>query len=79
MFLVCVEDGLPTKGTHSQLYLKSYTIIPIETVNVLKIIMNVLWGLQVQEPQQEEEGQAQEGTVPGLVQEGSCSGANSLY
>ena len=31
---------------------------------------------QVQEPQQDEEGQAQEGEVPGQIQGGSSLGAN---
>ena len=48
--------------------LKSYTITPIiESVNMLRVTNEVLWGFQVQEPQQEEEGQAQEGEIPGQV------------
>ena len=48
--------------------LKSYTITPIiESVNMLRVTNEVLWGFQVQDPQQEEEGQAQEGEIPGQV------------
>ena len=47
--------------------LKSYKITPIESANVLKSHNEILWGFQVQKPQQEEKGQAQEGEIPGQV------------
>ena len=62
------------KGLILNCTLKSYTFTPIDSTNMLKVTMN----LQVQDPQQEEEQLAQEGKVPGQVQEGFCPGASSL-
>ena len=39
------------KGLILNCTLKSYTITPIESANVLEVTMTVLWGLQVQESQ----------------------------
>ena len=47
--------------------LKSYKITPIESANVLRVTMMFYGGFQVQKPQQEEEGQAQEGEIPGQI------------
>ena len=47
--------------------LKSYKITPIESANVLRVTMKFYGGFQVQKPQQEEKGQAQEGEIPGQV------------
>ena len=49
------------KGIILNCTLKSYKITPIESANMLKVTMKFYGGFQVQEPQQEEEGQAQEG------------------
>ena len=64
------------KGFILNCTLKPYTITPTESANVLKSTIPV--GLQVQDPHQEEEEQAQEGEVPDQVQEGSFPGATSL-
>ena len=66
------------KGFILKCTLKSYTTTPMESATVLRSHNEVLWGFQVQDPQQEEEEQAQVGEVLGQVQEGSSLSANPL-
>ena len=54
------------KGIILKYTLKSYKITPIESANVLRVTMK-FYGCFKQEAQQEEEGQAQEGEIPGQV------------
>ena len=56
-----VEMDSRLKGIILNGTLKSNRITPIERANVLEVTMRFYGGFQVQEPQQEEVGQAQEG------------------
>ena len=55
------------KGITLNHTLKSYKITPIESTNVLRVTIKFYRGFKIQEPHQEEEGQAEEGEIPGQV------------
>ena len=62
-----VEMDFRLKGIILNCTLKSYKITPIESANVLRVTMKFYGGFKYKSPQQEEEGQAQEGEIPGQV------------